>query len=282
MHTKYSDGFYTVKELIKILNEKEIKYASITDHNSVDAHVEFLEQNLNSEYHGRMLKGVELQTLVGDYLIEALVYDYDLEAFKKYVDATREKFWHFHFNAYKKLLSIADKMGLKYIEPEKELQNGYYCNMKFQDAIKACYNENIKIIDEQVLTDHLYFYRHEFQNVNSPFYVDNKEAFPKLDEVIEEAHKCHGKIFLAHIDEYKAIENKEEFLKILANNYNLDGIECFHPSISTENREKYIKIAKQNNWLISAGSDFHGPHLEHRKNINTEATLEEINWLNNL
>ena len=42
MHTKYSDGQFNVKELINILNEKGIKYASITDHNSIGAHIEMI------------------------------------------------------------------------------------------------------------------------------------------------------------------------------------------------------------------------------------------------
>ena len=66
----------------------------------------------------------------------------------------------------------------------------------------------------------------------------------------------------------------------LINEYKIDGIECFHPAISKENRVKYIKFANDNNLLISAGSDFHGSHLPHRKNITTEATQKDITWLN--
>lgn len=276
MHTKYSDGDYTVKELINILNKNNIKYASITDHNNIDAHIEYEENNYQELFNGTMIRGVELQTIVDDYIIEVLVYNYDLDEFKKFVDETRKKFWLFHFNAYQKLLKVADDLGLKYIEPKRELGNGYYSNMKFQDAIRARYQDNINIVSEDILTNHLYFYRHEFQNINSPFYIDNKASFPTLEEVIRVAHKCHGKVYLAHIDEYQVIKDKEVFLKYLANNYSIDGLECFHPSISKENRYKYIEIAKLYNLQISAGSDFHGPHLQHRKNIDTEANLNEI------
>lgn len=279
MHTTYSDGKYSVLELIDILNAKKINYASITDHNSVDAHIEFEQKEYQRKFNGKMIRGVEVQTIVNDYLIEVLIYNYDLDSLKKYIDNTRRMFWHFHENAYQKLLEIAQNMGLKYIEPKRNLENGYYCNMKFQEAIGACLDENKKIVSERILTDILYFYRHEFQNINSPFYIDNKKAFPALNEVIEVAHECGGIILLAHIDEYQAIPNKEEFLEFLFKNYNLDGLECFHPSISKENRVKYMDFALRNNLLISAGSDFHSPHLEHRKNIDTEATLNEVTVL---
>ena len=65
----------------------------------------------------------------------------------------------------------------------------------------------------------------------------------------------------------------------LIKEYDIDGIECFHPSISLDNQSKYIEYANKNNLLISAGSDFHGSHLPHRKNITTKATLNEITWI---
>lgn len=279
MHTNYSDGKYNVLELIEILNKNGIKYASITDHNSVDAHIEYEQNGYNQIFNGKMIHGVELQTIVDDYLIEVLVYNYNLENFQKYVEETRKKFWIFHEEAYQKLLKKAEELGLKVIEPKCKLENGYYCNMKFQDALASCFEENKKLIPERILTDHLYFYRHEFQNPNSKFYIDNKDAFPSLQEVIEQAHQNQGLVLLAHIDEYQAIENKDEFLIYLFSNYNLDGLECFHPSISLENRKKYLNFVKEHHLLVSAGSDFHGPHLAHRKNIDTEATLKDVTVL---
>lgn len=279
MHTRYSDGQFNVRELLDILNEKNIKYASITDHNSIQAHIEMRDNNLYPLYSGKMISGVEIQTLVGDYLIEVLVYNFDIDKFSTYIENTRRTFWEFHEHAYKELLKKADSLGLKYIEPERDLQNGYYCNMKFQEAIAACFDYNKNVIDERILTDHLHFYRNEFQRVGSEFYVDNKKAFPTLDDVIKNAKAAGGILFVAHIDEYQAIDDKMKFLKEVFNNYELDGMECFHPAISVDNRYKYIEFCKENNLLVSAGSDFHGEHLSHRRNITTEATLDDIRWI---
>ena len=282
MHTKYSDGQFDVSELLNILNKKDIKYASITDHNSIGAHIEMRDNDLYSLYNGKMITGVEIQTLVDDYLIEVLVYNFDIDKLNSFIEDTRKNFWNFHESAYKELLKKADKMGLKYIEPKRELTNGYYCNMKFQEAIAACLDYNKNIVDEKILTDHLYFYRNEFQRVGSEFYVDNKRAFPALEDVIKNARDAGGMIFIAHIDEYQAINDKMKFLDTLFDRYDLDGMECFHPAISVENRYKYIKYCRDNNLLISAGSDFHGEHLSHRRNITTEATLDDIEWLDGL
>ena len=103
LHTKYSDGAYTVKELIDILNKNNIEYASITDHNSIDAHIEYQENNYKELYKGKMIPGTEIQTLVDGYLIEVLVYNYDIPKLKEYMTNNRRLFWEFHNNAYKEL-----------------------------------------------------------------------------------------------------------------------------------------------------------------------------------
>ena len=84
LHTTYSDGAYSVRELIDILNENNIKYASITDHNSIDALIEYEENGYDKFFNGKMIRGTEIQTLVNGYLIEVLVYNYDIDKFKKF------------------------------------------------------------------------------------------------------------------------------------------------------------------------------------------------------
>ena len=48
------------------------------------------------------------------------------------------------------------------------------------------------------------------------------------------------------------------FIDELKSKAKLDGIECFHPSASKEQRKVLLKYAKENNLYISGGSDYHG------------------------
>ena len=281
MHTTYSDGTFSVKELIELLNKENIRYASITDHNNVDAYIEFLENGLFNYFEGTMFPGTELQTIVDNKIIEILVYNYDLK-FKKYVDDTRQQFWKFHEDSYRELINRAIALGLKVVEPQKEMQNGYYSNMKFQDALKSYLEYNKKIVDERIITDLLYFYRHEFQNPDSIFFVDNSKSFPKLDDLLYVAHECRGVTSLAHIDEYQSIEDKNAFLEYLSHDFNIDAIECFHPVISESKRLKYIEFAECHGLMVSAGSDFHGPNVFERTNINTPASIKDVTILKKL
>ncbi len=280
MHTTCSDGIKSPRDLIDFLNEKDIKIASITDHNNVDAHVEYESEGYEKYYDGIMIRGTELQTIYKDYIIEILVYNYDLRSFKEYVDYTRKCFWDFHKSAYQELLAKAREMGLSYRENDRPLGDSYYCNMKFQDAIAACYEENKDKVDNRILKDLVYFYRYEFQSPDGMFHIDMSKGFPPLDEVLQAAKYSKGVTSLAHIDDYDIKEDKIEFLKELYGTHQIDALECFHPVISLENTEKYKRFAQNNGILVSAGSDYHGKkELDHRHSIDTPATYDEVTIL---
>lgn len=280
-HTKYSDGLLSVRELIELFNKESIKYASITDHNNVDAYFEYIESGLSKYFNGLLFPGTEIQTIVDNKIIEVLVYNYNLD-FKSYVDNTRLKFWKFHEESYKELIKRAIKLGLKVQIPNKELQNGYYSNMKFQDSLSPYLDDNKKIVDEKIITDLVYFYRHEFQNPDSIFFIDNSASFPKLEDLLYASHASGALTSLAHLDECQSIEDKDAFLEMITHDYKLDAIECFHPVISDENRKKYIEYAKANGLYVTAGSDFHGPSVIERTKINTPATIEDVTILKKL
>lgn len=282
-HSTCSDGIKSPRELVDFFNEKGIKIASITDHNNVDAHVEYESEGYDKYYNGIMIRGTELQTIYHDYIIEILVYNYDLKSFKEYVDYTRKRFWEFHESAYQELLAKARSMGLAYKENNRPLGGSYYCNMKFQEAIAACFEENKDKVPERILRDLVYFYRYEFQSPDGLFHIDAKKGFPPLEEVLSAARDSKGVTSLAHIDDYDIKEDKIEFLTELYGHNKIDALECFHPVISLENTAKYMEFAKNNGILISAGSDYHGKkELDHRHSIDTPATKEEVTVLSKI
>ena len=48
-------------------------------------------------------------------------------------------------------------------------------------------------------------------------------------------------------------------------NYNINGIECYYTTFSNEQSSFLLNICKENNLLVSGGSDYHGtfkPNVE--------------------
>ena len=63
MHTKYSDGTWSVEETLRKAQKIGLNTISITDHDSVAAHKELAENDAyKSIFTGKIIPGVEFST----------------------------------------------------------------------------------------------------------------------------------------------------------------------------------------------------------------------------
>ena len=74
-----------------------------------------------------------------------------------------------------------------------------------------------------------------------------------VQETIDAIHEAGGKAFIAH----PHLIQKAGILRFLLG-MNFDGIECYYSLLYNEMEKKWLKVAREKNWLISGGSDFHG------------------------
>ena len=65
-HTKYSDGTWTVTELLQKASEKQIEILAITDHDTVAAHFELENLNIKDYYQGKIIIGSEINCVFGE------------------------------------------------------------------------------------------------------------------------------------------------------------------------------------------------------------------------
>ena len=83
-HTSYSDGTWSVKELLSKAKEANIELLSITDHDTVEAYLEMKENDYSYIFPNRIINGVELNVIANGSSIELLVYNYDLDTMNKW------------------------------------------------------------------------------------------------------------------------------------------------------------------------------------------------------
>lgn len=267
MHTVYSDGDKTVKEILAMCEKKKLEYISITDHNICEAYFDEALEN-NNIYSGTIIKGCKLNAEFKNRAIEILGYNIKPEIIMSWRENyySKEKMKENSDKIYNRFLEILDKKGIVYnredIRPQKN-EKEYVEKTIWEEIIK--HPENKAIIGEEYFDCIRPFYRKEVTNPNSDYFLNRVGTFPKAKEVVQIIHKAGGKAFLAHPFEYK-FENTLEFVQDLIKDANIDGIECFHPSV--ENSEKIdllIEFARKNNLYISGGSDYHGspkPEIE--------------------
>lgn len=86
IHTTYSDGSYTISEILKEAQSKKISTISITDHNTISAYNELENNEIRSLYKGNIINGCELLTSYNAELIDILAYNFNLQLMQKYLN----------------------------------------------------------------------------------------------------------------------------------------------------------------------------------------------------
>ena len=285
MHTTYSDGDKTLEEVLKMCEEKKLKYISITDHNTCKGYED--EAMYKNIFSGKIIKGVEMNATFKNKKIEILGYkikkpeiieEWSKKFFSEEVLKKQQE------ESKKKLLDICDKKGLIYDESkiEKDIPVTDYITIYiYKELIR--HKENYDILGEFAHSLNS-FIRKGLMNPDSEYYTgsDNTPK-PQYNDVIDIIHKAGGLAFLAHPFEYR-FDDTLTFINELRKEKELDGIECFHPSANENQMKILVDYAKKNNMYISGGSDYHGskkPDIEigtGRGNLHIPKEIIE-NWV---
>ena len=119
-------------------------------------------------------------------------------------------------------------------------------------------------------------------NPDSLFYVNMDDILPTFDEAANFVKEAGGLVFVPHIFEYR--ENSIKILNDILQNHKIDGLECYYTTFTEEQHNYALKVAKENNLLISGGSDYHGtfkPDVEMAVGFGNLAIPTDItnNWI---
>jgi len=276
IHTVYSDGDKTVEEVLKMCEEKNLEYISITDHNTCKAYEDGILKN-NPIFSGKIIKGVEMDATFLNKRIEILGYSIKET---NIIEEWCQKFFSEEVlrrqqeKVKRKLLNICDKKGLVYDESriEKNIPATDYISIYIYRELMR-HEENYDILGEYAKSLNI-FIRKGLMNPESEYYTGSENiSKPMYKDVINIIHEAGGLAFLAHPFEYR-FEDTISFINELRKEKELDGIECFHSSANEEEMRILVKYVKENNLYISGGSDYHGkkkPDIEIglvRRNLN--------------
>lgn len=255
-HTTYSDGSCTVSELLQKAEELKLECISITDHDTCLAYRELSNKNIRNSFHGKIITGCELKSIVDGITIEILGYNVDTEFLNNILPSFAPTYGTINRHESKKLLDILKKRGYIINEDaicfDVEKESGQVAIIK--EVLS--HPENRRFIKETNYTDEHEFYRLHISNPHSPYFIDNSELIPNPTEVINIIHQAGGLAFIPHVFIYG--ENSEKVLKTLTNNHLVDGIECYYSKFTEQQTKYLLDYCKSNNFFVSGGSDYHG------------------------
>ncbi|MFR4979825.1 MAG: PHP domain-containing protein [Clostridium neonatale] len=239
VHTSSSDGVLSPKEVVFKAYKNNVKYLSITDHDTVSCLDEALVES--QKYDISFIPGIELSTQYNNESIHILGYFKD----KSYNNQ----------NFIQELDKIKNHRIIRAQKITKKLDDEFNIKISFEKILKESKDTIARPHIAKAIIDAGYDYSHDeifdkFIGKDSKAYVPTLKLSTEYG--INLLKKYNALIFLAHP---KLIKNTpiEEFIKM-----NIDGIESIYYQNTTEETNYYLNIAKEYNLLNSCGSDFHG------------------------
>ena len=244
IHSKNSDGEFSVEHIVKLLEVLKINKFAITDHDNIDS--VFYLKGKKCNY----ISGVEMSSRYMDTNMHILGYyiDGDLTKLKglcEKVRSARKGRLEEHIS---KLMS---EFNLEFNQKDIDII------LSDTSTLGRPHIGRLLIKYGYVKTMEEAFEKYLYKVHSSIFYrVDAKT-------VIDAIHEAGGIAILAHP---KDIEKKykidiEEFLPHLIE-IGIDGIEVYNSIHKFEDTIRYKKLAEKYELLTSGGSDYHGPNVK--------------------
>lgn len=234
IHSKNSDGTKSIKEINELALKYNFDYIAITDHDTINAvdEINILDTTIN------YIIGVEMSVKYKNEEIHILGY------FKnKKIDTVKDYF---------------NKVNAKRINRAKKiienLKKYYNIDISLDDVKKKADGVIARPHISEVICEK---YGYTFNEVFDKFLGDDKKAYVpyeliELKDAIKYLKDNDALVVLAH----PILIKKFDFKEIL--DFGFDGIEVYHPDQNKEYQEILIKLAKENNLIITGGSDYHG------------------------
>ena len=243
IHSCFSDGILSPKEILDEVISTSLKSIAITDHDNINGSIEAQKIARRNDYNLEIIPGIEFSCLENgeDFHIIGLFIDYDSLYLNETIDLMQKK----RIDAIKKIVGFLNQENI---------------NISFKDILDLAKGT---VGRPHVALDLIN--KRYANNVNEAFdkYLSNKILFnirePRMNvsQAIITIKKCGGIPIWAHpnIKDINFEKNLKEFIVM-----GLAGIEVTSPRYGLNRQEIIIKVCSEYNLLLSGGSDFHGFH----------------------
>ena len=258
MHSNYSqDGQLTPQELIQMAKDKNLNIIALSDHDSIQGVQEMMEEG--KKVGIRVIPAIECSTKLDNYDVHLLGYGIDLN--DEYFNTLKEK--------------LSQKSADIFHQRVEKLRKKYNVEIDEEQVIQDSHGKNPWfLMMSQLFADPRYENIEDFKDyrkggkrsdpapVNffwdkcgygTDLYVANSN--PDFKETVQKIHEAHGIAVVAH--PFKTFYQNEELLQKLLD-FKVDGMEVYSNYHDEVQIEFYEKFAKENQLLITCGSDFHG------------------------
>ncbi len=248
IHTTYSDGQYSLKEVIEKVKQSGIKTFSITDHDSIDSINEIKKYDLKGI---KYIKGVEISSILDNkYKMHILGY---------FIDENCEK-----LNLV--LKQLKERRNLRFLELVEYVEKTFNLKINKDDVYNTIKEVNIPgkphLAQLMVKYNYVTSVKEAFEKYLEDAKTKTSNRIPA--DIVIEAIKCAGgKAIWAHpkkVEKKYDVDFKELMPRLLK--LGIDGIEVFNSLHTYSDSMRYLSYANEHNLLKSGGSDYHGDKIK--------------------
>lgn len=258
IHTQYTDGKFTVPELLKLAQQRGVDVLSFTDHDVLYANYEVRSMKDQGGFSGKFINGCEIAVSYKGKKYEVLAYDFDLDELAKFDALTTEFQVELECQRLAKLLELGKNLGFS-VTPNLEFNPNFRTAHKcfFDDLAK--YPENTELYHKYGIDKADNLYRDHMIRPGSLFHCyDIVSETPPIEYVCKKIHDAGGLAIFAHaFTVYGEKEPKQLVQNLHAENI-LDGFECIHKKFQVDESIWLYRYCLENNLIPTGGTDLHG------------------------
>jgi len=255
LHSNYSDGKLSIKELVEKVSEFNVQYCSLTDHDSIGGVVE-MEKIMNDKLI-KFINGIEFSVLYKQQEIHILAYDFDMKKMGTVLEERNQIIKNQRVEELSMAINLFRKKGFvvsKNLQLKAEKTVGLlialdvYGNKDNQELIKK---QHGYLLNEEE------FYN-EYQAPGQSCYVPRGGI--DLDWLLEKIKSIECDKILAHpfvsVSFLVKPLTKKDIDYLI--NQGLDGIEVYHDRNTNEQIDFLKQYVIEKKLLFTGGSDSHG------------------------
>ena len=239
IHSSYSDGVFTPRELLEMLQQYGYDLVSITDHDTIEGCIQAIK--LAPHYDLQVIPGVEISSICYDRDVHILSYGFDIHSRRlRHLLHEIEKG---RLNRAKKIVKLLAKKGM---------------NLDFRNVINL--TGKLNLVGRPHIARALINAGHcrDIKDVFNNYIGEDKCCYipkpaPSSKEVIDTIKQSGGISVLAHPYIYRDDDMVRHLITL-----GLDGLEVFYSRHTEEETNRYKRMAEENGLIMTGGSDFHG------------------------
>ena len=252
MHSTFSDGTFTVPQIVEFARKNNFEYVAITDHNSIQS-VDVLKEMTGELPH--KIAGIELSTKHNGKKLHLLGY------FNMKDDFDSEKFASLRalLDREAKSKSVQVRQMIDNLSADFDVSYDEFLSMLNGDGFVNRVHI-ARYLTDKGITESVSNAFKTVINTKSKYFVKRREM--TFEEGLYAIVQCGGIPSIAHFVEYGFTDEEiDEIATITAKATDTVGVELWHYKQNADFRKQIIDRCKKYNNLniiFTAGSDFHG------------------------